>query len=279
MRTNSEKTQLSGDELTTGRTIRDFGDQWTKFRANDGLYASIAMLADHLSPLVDVEDLRGKIVADIGSGTGRIVNMLIAAGVAKVYALEPSASFSVLCTNVADAGDRVECRQLRGDELPEEPKLDMVVSIGVVHHIPSPKPVIDAAFRALRPGGRIFLWLYGREGNEAYLRFALPIRRLTTRLPHTLLLVLCAILNVALAPYIWLAKRKSVPLRDYLTEVLGRYPWKTRLLIIYDQLNPAYAKYYSEEEARDLLERSGFTNVTTYHRHGYSWSATGTRPR
>jgi len=67
-------------------------------------------------------------------------------------------------------------------------------------------------------------------------------------------------------------------MRAYARNVLARLPRKIRGLTIYDQLNPAYAKYYRREEAEALLLRAGFTDVRTYHRHGYSWTATGSKP-
>lgn len=48
--------------------------------------------------------------------------------------------------------------------------------------------------------------------------------------------------------------------------------------MIYDQLNPAYAKYYRRDEARALLEDAGFQDVRLHHRHGYSWTVLGTHP-
>jgi len=50
-------------------------------------------------------------------------------------------------------------------------------------------------------------------------------------------------------------------------------------LVMYDQLNPAYAKYYTREEARALLESAGFSNVRIHHRHGYSWTVVGQKPQ
>jgi hypothetical protein len=47
--------------------------------------------------------------------------------------------------------------------------------------------------------------------------------------------------------------------------------------VIYDQLNPAYAKYYTRDEAQSLLERHGFSDVRLHHRHGMSWTVVGTR--
>jgi hypothetical protein len=60
--------------------------------------------------------------------------------------------------------------------------------------------------------------------------------------------------------------------------VLAKFPAHVRRLTIYDQLNPAYAKYYTRSEAEALLVEAGFVDVKLYHRHGYSWTAVGTRP-
>ena len=53
---------------------------------------------------------------------------------------------------------------------------------------------------------------------------------------------------------------------------------KKRFLVIYDQLKPAYAKYYTGAEAEALLRKAGFVDVRAHHRRGYSWTVIGTRP-
>jgi 2-polyprenyl-3-methyl-5-hydroxy-6-metoxy-1,4-benzoquinol methylase len=45
--------------------------------------------------------------------------------------------------------DKVTCLNVRSDELPPK-NYDVIVSIGVIHHIPDPKPVLEAAFRGLK---------------------------------------------------------------------------------------------------------------------------------
>ena len=264
-------------EDLTARTISDFGDQWTSYTDNPGYYGSVKLLEDLFGPLLSLEDIKGRKVADIGSGTGRIVNMLLDAGAAHVVAVEPSAAYEVLERNVAGRADRVMLLNLRGDALPQGLGLEAVVSMGVLHHIPDPAPVVRAAHAALEPGGRMLVWLYGREGNEAYLRFAEPLRALTRRMPHGLLALLCSALNVALDAYILLCRLLPLPMRDYMRNHLARLPRKVRRLTIYDQLNPAYAKYYTRAEAEDLLKAGGFSDVRAWHRHGYSWSVVGTR--
>src|SRR5918911_4893027 len=151
------------------RTIQDFGEQWTAFRDNPAYYGSTDLLADLCGPLLSLDDVEGARAADIGSGTGRIVNMLLDAGAAHVHAVEPSAAMRVLQENTAERRDRITYVEGPGEALPAGLDLDLVVAMGVLHHIPDPRPVVEAIHRALKPGGRCLVWIYGREGNEPYL--------------------------------------------------------------------------------------------------------------
>lgn len=260
-----------------GRTIADFGQQWLRYGDNSGFYGSLDLFRDVFGPLLSPEDVQGLRVADIGSGTGRIVQMLIAAGAAHVTAVEPSDAFAVLEATSRQYGERVRCLRLPGDQLPEE-GYDLVVSIGVIHHIPRPLPVLEAARRALRPGGKLAIWIYGREGNETYLALVRPLRAVTTRLPHAILTALSWLFTVAISVYAAVCRLLPLPLHAYMRNVVRHLSWGKRHLTIYDQLNPAHAHYYSREEAIGLLESAGFVGIRVHHRHGYSWSVIGQRP-
>ena len=261
------------------RTIRDFGEQWLAFPQVGGYFASADLLADVCSPLLALGEVRGKRVAEIGSGQGRIARMLLEIGAAHVIAVEPSDAFAVLKDNLSAWGARVTFLRLPGDQLPATGDLDLVFSIGVLHHIPRPEPVVRAALEALRPGGRFLVWVYGREGNRLLLSFLLPLRAVTRRLPHRALGLLVRVLDQLVRGYISLCRALPLPMGRYFRDVIGRFEPPERRLTIYDQLNPAYARYYRQREARALLEDAGFKDVHLHHRHGYSWSVVGTRPR
>lgn len=83
-------------------------------------------------------------------------------------------------------------------------------------------------------------------------------------------------------PHLWLGTDiplcHILPLRGYMNNVIGRFLCSKRFLLIYDQLNPAVAKYYKIQEAEDLLGVAGFCNVRLYHQHGYSWIVIGEKP-
>jgi SAM-dependent methyltransferase len=259
------------------QTIKDFGEQWLRYSDNEGFYGSLELFSDILFPFLKPEEIKGSRVAEIGSGTGRIVNMLLEAGARHVIALEPSDASEVLCKNVREP-ERVTCLKMTGDRLPAYGNLDFVFSIGVLHHIPDPAPVVKAAFKALRPGGNFLAWLYGREGNELYLSFVKPLRRLTMHFPHFLLVSLVEVMYWPLVLYIKLCQIFPLPLQGYVRSVFQKMSREKRRLIIYDQLNPSFSKYFTKFEAEKLLVEGGFNNVRIHHRHGYSWTVIGTKP-
>ncbi len=259
------------------QTIKDFGEQWLRYCDNEGYYGSLELFEDIVSPFLSPDEIKGCKVAEIGSGTGRIVNMLLAAGAEHVIALEPSDAFEVLCRNIADRG-RVTFLKITGDQLPPYGDLDYIFSVGVLHHVKDPDPIVKAVFKALRPGGRFLVWLYGREGNRLYLGVLNPLRILTKRLPHSFLAALVEIVYWPLVVYSGLCRRFPLPMHGYLLSVFEKMSPAKRRLIIYDQLNPSYAKYYTQKEAKGLLEEKGFKNVLVHHRHGYSWTVIGTKP-
>lgn len=260
------------------KTIEDFGKQWTRYTDNEGYYGSVDQLADIAGPLLDVVKIKGKRVAEIGSGTGRIVNMLLDLGAEHVIALEPSDAMGVCRRNTMARNDRIEYVHDVAEALPRRGDLDYVFSIGVLHHIEDPDPGVRAAYEALKPGGEFLVWLYGKEGNEFYLRVTGPLRWITTRLGDSLLAGLTWVLDALLDPYILLCRVFPLPLRRYLLEEYTRLTRTQRRLVIFDQLNPQYAKYYTKDEARDLLARGGFEDIELYHRYGYSWTVKGRKP-
>jgi SAM-dependent methyltransferase len=261
----------------TDRTIKDFGEQWLHYRDVKGFFGSLELFSDIIFPFLRPGDIKDCNVAEIGSGSGRIVNMLLWAGARHVIAIEPSDAFAVLVRNIRNS-EKVTCLKITGDQLPADGNLDYIFSIGVLHHIQDPTPVVEAVFKALRPGGHFLVWLYGKEGNGLYLALIRPLRTITKRLPHFALSALVWVIYLPAVIYIKLCHKIPLPLRKYILSIFEKMSPEKRRLIIYDQLNPSYAKYYTRREAEELLIDGKFKNVRTHHRHGYSWTVIGTKP-
>ena len=259
---------------TRRKTVEDFGDQWSHFTKSEGLYGEPKFLEDIFGPLVNIQEIKGKNILDIGSGTGRICEMLLKNGAAFVYGLEPSKrAFSVMKKNLKSF-DKFKGINVFGDQIPSNLKLDIITSIGVIHHIKDPLSTLESARMALKQKGKLVIWVYGKEGNGLYLVLYKSINWITKRMSHQSLLRLAKCLLAPLNIYGFMCKKFPLPMSGYFKNVINNFTEDVKLLIIYDQLNPQYSKYYSETEIIKEVERAGFENIRTYHRHGYSWTVT-----
>lgn len=254
--------------------ISDFGSQWVKHTENTGYYASSELLQDIFGTLLSLDEIRGSRTLDVGSGTGRIVNMLLDVGANHVVAVEPSIAFDVLKENTRSHAEQIRYLNVRGNEIPDI-EVDFAFSIGVLHHIPDPIPVVSRVYDCLKPNGKFLFWVYGYEGNEIYLFFVQPLREITKRLPDSILAVLANLLTVFVSIYTIFCQFLPLPLYRYLRNVYSKLDWKSRFLVIFDQLNPAFAKYYTENEAIELMKSAGFQQVKIEQRQNYSWTVIG----
>lgn len=264
----------TGTMTTTKSTVGDFSEQWTSYFDNEGFFGSAELLADVLAPLLTLEDLRGKTVAEIGCGNGRFLKSM-AQYAAKVIGIEPGDGVDNARSWNRDV-DNVEVLRADVYALPPLPPLDHVFSIGVVHHLPDPRRALENMRGLLKPGGRCTIWVYGKEGNELYLLTFGNVRKVTTKLPHPALHALSTALVPPLRGYIAACRVAPLPMRDYMRRVLRPLSFSALRLNIYDQLNPTIAEYWTHDEVEQLMRDAGFHDVQLHHRHGYSWTATGT---
>ena len=152
---------------------------------------------------------------------------------------------------------------------------DIIFSLGVIHHIKHPTDILQNIRKNLKPNGKIIIWVYGHENNVTYIFFYKMLSFFTQKLPDKIVYIIAGFLNLILLPYIFLCRYINLPLKDYWLKVFNKCGWKKRNDMIFDQLNPAYAKYYKKNEIEKELLDAGFVNLKFYHRHGYSWTVVG----
>jgi SAM-dependent methyltransferase len=257
-------------------TISDFSEQWTTFSENSGYFASEDLLQDHFGPLLDVKDVAGARVCEVGSGNGRFVN-IFARYARSVVAIEPSEAVAISRKYNAPHAN-VEHLQKDIFEVDEDTRrrigrFDWVFCIGVLQFLADPVEGLVAMKRLLAPGGSLVVWVYGKENNGAYLLFVKSLRLVTTRVPHHVLMGVARMLAPPLRAYIAACRFLPLPMRAYLRRVLAKCDHRTLVLNIYDQLNPRITAYWSKAELETMLGDAGFSRVELYHRHGYSWTA------
>lgn len=257
------------------RTIHDFGRQHQTYSESGGYYVSADILADVLGPLMKIEEFSDSNILDLGSGTGRWLGIFHKLGAKTITAVEPSQAIAVSKKNAAGL-DNITFHNVTGDKMPDG-QFDYVYSYGVIHHIPEPAPVIKRAFEVLKPGGRLVIWLYGRENNGLYLALMRTLRLITVPMSDRGLDMMSGAMVSLVRLYSRLSRVLPLPLRGYMREFIDKVDDYTVKHVIYDQLDPHYAKYYRYHEAVELLEDGGFTDIQTYHRQNYSWTIMGTK--
>ena len=168
----------------------------------------------------------------------------------------------------------VEVREQSIYEVEEADTFDIAFSIGVVHHLSDPDKAVASLTRAVKPGGQVLLWLYGRENNGWIVKFFNPLRHaLFSRLP----LKLVHVLSWPLTAILWLGLRLGVPSGPYYKLISG-FSFEHLRAIVFDHMIPRIALYYTRAEAEALLARAGLTDIRAIWVNEMSWTVIGRKP-
>lgn len=267
-----------------------WGYQWLTF--DDFSPELEREFADIVSPL-DVRpdganQFQDALVLDAGCGNGRFSRACAALGARQVIGVDPSLSVRAARANLAGLPNAAV---LQGDiyHLPFAPgTFDHVLCIGVLHHLPDPRAGFMELVPMLKPGGKLSIWVYAREGNELVIRFFEPFRKhVSSKLPWGLTKALSMLAALALwllvtliylpARVVWPALYQRLPMHDYLWYIysLGLY---TLYHTAFDKLSPALCAFLSHDELEAWFAAAGLVDVVISMRNGNSWRAQGRRP-
>jgi ubiquinone/menaquinone biosynthesis C-methylase UbiE len=140
---------------------------------------------------------------------------------------------------------------------------DLVYSSGVIHHTPSSKKSFESLVRLVKPGGRLFVWVYGKRAFPVRLFFWWG-RGLKSWMPLESVLRVC---------------RRIAPAYGWATSALnalGIVQFRKRTtreitLDLFDAFSPRYNHWHTEAEVRSWFEEHGFGNiqVTGVHKQGF----------
>lgn len=261
------------------KTIADFGDQWVHFSdPEDSFHSSSEILVDTVGSLFDLKLLKDQMVVEIGSGSGRVLEILRRFHPKLLVGVEPSVNADVLKKRFA-TDPSIHIIAADGAE-PLGLQFDTAFIIGVLHHIPQPVPVLRNVRTALRDGGTLLVWVYGREGRSWWVvRIIQALRVVTVWLPDQVVIRVSGLGASLLRQYgkiVARLKSPRLPLRDYLERIFLKCSHEKQVEIVFDQLNPRYARYYSAEELRQELTAAGFSSFEISVRHNYSLTARAT---
>src|SRR5262249_9600703 len=114
----------------------------------------------------------------------------------------------------------------------------------------------------------------GREGNRWLVVLLDPLRRAVfSRLP----IALVHHLSLYPATILWLGLRLGLRPSKYF-DLLERFDFAHLRSIVFDQMLPRIAHYWSRDEVIKLMTGAGLEDIRVASVNEMSWSAIGTRP-
>ena len=66
------------------------------------------------------------------------------------------------------------------DKIPSNLDLDVITSIGVIHHIKEPLSTFESAPRALKQNGKLIIWMYGGGEQSSFTALQVNLLVYTT---------------------------------------------------------------------------------------------------
>ncbi|MEX2204978.1 MAG: class I SAM-dependent methyltransferase [Myxococcota bacterium] len=217
-------------------------------------------------------ELAGRVVLDAGCGNGTL-----SVGVSDF-------GCDVLAVDVSDSVTRAHAFAARknnqrvhfvqGDltNLPVKPEsMDFVYSSGVLHHNPNTLEALRVVARALKPGGKIYIWLYHPEpGLKFWLQ--LRLRSLIAPLPGP---VKRAFVHA------WVVQAMA---RQHLRTLFGvndeydRLTWQERTVDLMDIYTPRYRWMHTQDEVHGWYRELGFEAIKTSEVRKWGFGVVATKP-
>jgi len=209
------------------------------------------------------EDLKGKLVLDVGCGMGRFAEVATRWG-ARVVGIDLSAAAQVAARNLAER----DFVALQADvfALPFAPEsFDYIYSIGVLHHTPDCENAVKALPRFLKPKGYLAVWLY--SGYNKWYRFSDLYRNVTHRMSprvlHGILSVAVPALN-AIDTGLRVIPIVGKPVAGVVHHVfpVNRNPRREwRVLDTFDWYSPRYQSKHTYEQVFRWFESCGMEDL------------------
>ena len=273
---HEERHEAISESASTGSTIHaSFSTEWSHFDYNDRTWArDIDDRAELFLKEIgcSAEELGGKTVLDAGCGNGSLSRAVNRFG-CEVLAADISDSVDKAYRYFAARGnDRTHFIKANLAQHPfSNATFDIIYSSGVLHHNPNTRAALVSLIKALKPGGKIYIWVYHKipgvkHGLKQMLRSCLA--PLPNPLKHTFV-------------RLWLPQAM---LRQYLRTILGikgpqdHLRWRERLILLLDHYTPRYRWEHTQEEVHTWYGDLGLVDIMTTEVREWGFGVVGRKP-
>lgn len=220
-------------------------------------------------------DLSGLRILDAGVGSGRIPLSIASTG-AYVYCVDIHDGLEALADRFGNT-DNVYVVRADLFQMPfSDGFFDLAWSSGVIHHTPNPGRAFAAIARKVKPGGMLFVSVYGTDLHHyRLLRRLLPFTRFMPAFPTYLLAAFLACFlyvgfNLALV-LIRIASATSKPpyrVLGFCIENIEHKSYQSILLNLFDQLHPRFQSEHSVDEVQDWFHSNDFPSTVVLENVG-----------
>lgn len=205
------------------------------------------------------DNLRSKLVLDVGCGTGRFMEIVEKYG-GEVVGVDLSFAVESAFSNL---GFNKNIYIIQADifGLPFKPEsFDYIFSIGVLHHTPNTERAFRELPKFLKKDGEIAIWVYSDEGLgfKIYNRISNLYRIITTALPKEYIYIFSRI-----ALILWYPKQIKF-LRKILQCILPtslHSDSQQRILDTFDWYTPRYQWKHTYREVIHWFKKAGLKDV------------------
>lgn len=252
---------------------RQWLEQWRAF-SDDELFLFIDWIYPNR-----LDDFRGKCVLEAGCGGGQHTGF-VAPYASQVVAVDLN-SIEVARMRNSEATN-VEFVEADISEMSLGARFDIVISVGVIHHTDDPEKTVENLIKHVKPGGRLIVWVYSKEGNWVAENIVEAGRKLFLRNCSTASLlrlaqVMSALMYIPIYT-VYLFPFKFLPYYEYFCN-FRKLTFRRNTLNVFDKLNAPQVQFMDRSRVSKWFENSQFTDVHLAMYKGVSWQASGTLER
>jgi len=261
------------------KTLESFGIQWNFFPEMYEIWQE--NFTEYINPHLSKEDFMNKSILDCGCGFGRHLYYAAKFGAKIAIGIDISHSVDAAAKNVSEFSN---AHVIQADmyNIPLLSNFEIVYSIGVLQHTPDPIKAFQSIFSKLKPGGKVFAWIYGKR-PKLYHVVIDSFRKVTVNFNPKLLYYFTFLLAIISYTLFVLPRRLltavglekvggKIPFSGY-----AKYPFRVSHADWYDRLAAPKTEYFDEKFPAKLLESINCINKEISFREGGSWRLFGVK--